>query len=100
MCDRACVYAYVRVCVRECVCTCVYVCTYVCMGVLAYVCVCERAEGEKEKYVLADLPGFCGSVVSAECLPRVHNYCHIWKVLTLVDQLCWKIVPVSPSRLP
>ena len=71
MCDRACVYAYVRVCVS--VCACVYVCTCVCVGVRAYVCVCEREEGRKEKYVLADLPGFCGSVVCEECLPRVHN---------------------------
>ena len=70
MCDRACVYAYVRVCV--CVCVRVCVCTCVCVGVLAYVCLCVRAEGGKEKYVLADLPGFCGSVVCAECLPREH----------------------------
>ena len=27
----------------------------------------------KEKYVCADLPDFCDSVVCAECLPRVHN---------------------------
>ena len=43
------------------------------MGVRAYVCVCVRAEGGKESYVLADLPGFCSCVVCAESLPRVHN---------------------------
>ena len=26
----------------------------------------------KGKYVWADMPGFCGSVVCAESLPRVH----------------------------
>ena len=60
-----------------CVCVCTYmymgVRAYVCVCVRAYVCVCVRAEGGKEKYVWADLPGFCGSVVCAECLPRVHN---------------------------
>ena len=29
--------------------------------------------GEGKEYVWADLPGFCDSVVCAECLPRVHN---------------------------
>ena len=78
MCDRACVYAYVRVCMRTCVCACVnvyacvYVCTCVCVGVRAYVCVCVRAEGGKENYVSTDLAAFCGNVVFAECLPRVH----------------------------
>ena len=48
-CDRACVYAYLRVCVRACVCLCVCVCTCVCVGVRAYVCVCVRADGGKEK---------------------------------------------------
>ena len=48
-------------------------CAFVCVGVLAYACVCERAEGGKESYVWVDLPGFCDSVVCAECLPRVHN---------------------------
>ena len=72
---RACVYAYVSVClcVRVCACMCVYVCACACVGVRAYVRVCVRAERGKEKYVWADLPGFCGSVVCAECLPRVHN---------------------------
>ena len=54
-----------RVCVGACVCSCV------CVGVRAYVCMCVRAEGVKEKYVWADLPGLCGSVVLAECLPHV-----------------------------
>ena len=46
----------VSVCVRVCACVCV--CTCVCVGVRAYVCVCVRAEGGKEKYIWADLPGF------------------------------------------
>ena len=40
------------------------------------VCVHVRAKvggGREGKYVWADLPGFCDSVVCAECLPRVHN---------------------------
>ena len=28
------------------------------------------------------------------------NYCQIWKVLALVDQLCGKTVPVLLARLP
>ena len=43
------------------------------MGVRAYVCVCVRAEGGKESYVSADLPGFCSCVVCAESPQRVHN---------------------------
>ena len=49
------------------------VCTCVCVGVRAYVCVCVCVEGGKEKYVSAHLPGFCGSMICAECLPLVHN---------------------------
>ena len=63
------------VCVRACACVYVVVCVCVrvCVGVRAYVCVCVRAEGGKEKNIFADLPGFCGSVACAECLPPVHN---------------------------
>ena len=43
------------------------------MDVRAYACVCVRAEEENEKDVWADLPDFCGSIVCAECLPRLHN---------------------------
>ena len=77
VCVRVRVYAFV--CVLSCVCVCAYVCvcacvcSCVCVGVRAYVCVCVRAEGGKEQYVWADLPGLCGSVLFAECLPRVHN---------------------------
>ena len=35
------------------------------------VCMCVSAEGVKENYVGADLPGVCGSVVFAEYLPHV-----------------------------
>ena len=63
-------------------------CACVCVGVRAYVCVCVREEGGNELYVLADLPGFCGSVVCPECLPRVHNY---YKLLSNLES-------ISPSR--
>ena len=48
-------------------------CACVCVGVRTYVRLFVRAEGGKEKYVWADLPSFCGSLVYAGCLPRVHN---------------------------
>ena len=63
---RVCMRTCVCVCVRVSACMCVYVCACVCMGVRAYVCVCVRAEGGKESYVWADLPGFCSSVLCAE----------------------------------
>ena len=68
-----CVYVFVcvRVCVRVFVLSCVNV--RVCMSVRMCVCTCLREEGEKEKYIWADLPDFCGSDVCAKCLPRVHN---------------------------
>ena len=69
----SCVCFCVCVCLCVCVCVCACVCSCVCVVVRAYVCVCVRAEGGKEKYVWADLPGLCGSVACAECLPRVHN---------------------------
>ena len=78
-----CVFAYMCACVCVCV---------PCESVSAFVRECERvvslasrifppvrmrlrkwAEGGKEKHVWVDLPGFCGSVVCAECLPRVYN---------------------------
>ena len=62
MCDHACVYAYL--CVFACMCMLVYVCVRACVYV--------RMEGRK-KYVWADPPCFCDSVLFAECLPHVHN---------------------------
>ena len=70
----------VRACMRTCVCVCDRVCACVCMCIRAcvWVCVCMcacvyvRREGRKKKFG-EDLPGFCGSVVCAECIPRVHN---------------------------
>ena len=72
----------VRVCVFACVCVrvCVCVCKFVCVGVRAYVWVCVRVcacvnvrtEGRK-KDVWPYPPGFCNSVLCAECLPRIHN---------------------------
>ena len=79
-----------RTCVCVCVCVrvCVYVCACVCVGVRTYVCVCVRAEGGKEKYVWADLPGFFVGVVCAECPPRVHNH---YLLLSYLES-------ISPSR--
>ena len=63
---RVCVFACV--CVRACVCLCVYVYVRVC----GCACVYERMEGRK-KYIWADPPGLCDSVLCAECLTRVHK---------------------------
>ena len=100
VCVCACVCVYVCVRVRVCVCVCV--CAYVYICVFAYVCACrarvclrsfvrvrvvsrasrffprmrmlmrKMAEGEKEKCVCTNVPGFCSSVFCAECLQRVH----------------------------
>ena len=70
MCVRVCGCACV--CVRVCTCGVrlrTYLCGHVCVCVYVRACVC----GGKEKHVLADMPGFCGSVVCEECFPRVHN---------------------------
>ena len=59
-----------------------------CVLVFVRMCACIRAEGGNELYVWADLPGFCGSMVCPECLPRVHNY---YKLLSNLES-------ISPSR--
>ena len=56
------------------------------------------AEGWKEKYVWANLQGFCCSFmrgISSHVYVMHINYCYLLKVLALVDHLCWKLVPVS-----
>ena len=88
VCVCACVFVrtYVCVCLRMCGRTCVCVsCESVCSFVGAYVRVvspasrifaCMRMRKRmwaQGGYVLADLPGFCGSVVCEEFLPLVHN---------------------------
>ena len=69
-------------CARECVCVS---CESVCVFVLECVRVVSPAsriflrmrmhmrKWAQGGYVLADLPGFCGSVVCTEFLLRVHN---------------------------
>ena len=78
----------VRRCVRVCVCVCVRTCEYV------------RMEGRKNTYgqtrqVFVTV-GYARNVFYVSIM--TNNECHIWKVLALVDQLCWKIVPVSMAR--
>ena len=76
-----------------CVRTCVYVSSCVCACSLASqpyfprmrMLMRKLAEGVKEKYVWA---GFCGSVVFAELLPRVHND---YKLMSSLET-------ISPSR--
>ena len=75
MCASVSECACVRVCSSVCVRSCVRVRSFgvsvrVCVCVCA--CVCVRWLRERRKNVYSDLPGFCGSVLYAECLPRVH----------------------------
>ena len=108
VCVCVCVCVYVRECVRA------YVCACVCVGICACVCVCVRTV--RELVLVCACP--CGSgqrdgrkntsgkickVFVEEFYARnvfhvyvmTINYCHLLKVLALVDHLCWKIVPVS-----
>ena len=69
VCLRACVCSYVCTCLFACVLEYVVLCMGVCVGVTECTCVRGCASG----CVLANLPGFCGSVVWEECLPRAYN---------------------------
>ena len=97
---RVCVCVFVRLCVCACVfvrtyaCVCLRMCARACVcvsceSVSSFVLACVRVVSPASRifprmrmrmrkwaqggYVLADLPGFCGSVVCAEFLPLVHN---------------------------
>ena len=70
---RACMGTCVCVCVRVCPCMFVSVCAFVFVGVCAKVCMYFGGYGGKENQDYAVMPSFYGSVVFAECLPRVHN---------------------------
>ena len=66
----------VRACMRTCVCVRVYVYVFVCVRVCgcARVCVSVCTCGGREGKIRLGRPArFCGSVLCAECLPRVHN---------------------------
>ena len=70
---RTCIITCVCVCVRVCPCMFVSLCAVVCVGVCAKVCMCFGGYGGKEKQVYAVIPSFCGSVVFAKYLLRVHH---------------------------
>ena len=95
---RECVY--VRACMRTCVCVCAWVCMYVSVcvyvRVCGYACVCVRVStcGGREGIIRL----YSWNVFHVYIMTI--NYCQIWKVLALVDQLCGKIVPVSLAKLP
>ena len=78
---RECAY----VCVRVCVCLSVSACVWVCLRMCA--CVYVRSDGSKNTSGQT-----CQIFVAARYARKVFhvyimiiNYCHIWKVLALVD---------------
>ena len=83
-------YVSVCVCVRVCGC--------------AYICVCVNLWREGRNNTSGQTCHFFVAAWYAWNVFHVYimtiNYCQIWKVLALDDQLCGKIVPVSLARLP
>ena len=93
VCVGACVfvriYVYTCVCVRVCVCVLVCVCVSTASRVFPHVRMRMRkwAEGGKGKPARFFVAAWYKRDVFHVYIMTI-NYCHLWKVLALVDHLC------------